>query len=68
MPNRDGTGPLGKGSGTGRFRGFCLIDHKNNANNNSNPQERRRAGGKAFGSSGGGRSRGLNSPNNMQNK
>ncbi|MFA6449224.1 MAG: DUF5320 domain-containing protein [bacterium] len=25
MPNKDGTGPAGKGSGTGRRRGACRI-------------------------------------------
>ena len=30
MPNRDGTGPLGKGPRTGRGLGRCAEDNKNN--------------------------------------
>ena len=32
MPNFDGTGPLGRGSGTGRLRGKCAAGRGNNKN------------------------------------
>ncbi len=36
MPNKDGTGPAGKGSGTGRRQGKC--GSKNTENNDAKPR------------------------------
>lgn len=33
MPNRDGTGPVGQGAGTGRLRGWCAVDRNRIINN-----------------------------------
>ncbi len=67
MPNKDGTGPMGKGSGTGRLRGGCAVGRGNNKNNSPG----KGLGRKNVGNSGmqnGGRGRGLNSPNNATDR
>lgn len=72
MPNKDGTGPLGQGAGTGRLKGSCAADRGNASNNPGKRQGRRNGGGGGNGprSNGGngGRGRGLNNPNNPQDK
>jgi len=42
MPNKDGTGPDGKGSGTGRRQGKCGA--KNTENNDAKPRGGGRCG------------------------
>ncbi len=68
MPNKDGTGPLGQGPGTGRTRGGCGAGRGNNANNASQGQGRRKAGGNLAGSSGRAHGLGKNNTDNTQNK
>lgn len=52
MPNRDGTGPLGAGSMTGRGAGRCAGV---NASGCANPVQGRGFSGRGFGRGGGGR-------------
>lgn len=65
MPNRDGTGPMGKGSGTGRRMGKCKTTEETAAKNENSEilgigrGGRPRGGGKGNGF-GGGRRRGNN--------
>ncbi|NLV20738.1 MAG: DUF5320 domain-containing protein [Syntrophomonadaceae bacterium] len=67
MPNRDGTGPMGQGSGTGRLRGGCAVGRGNNKNNPAEKDPGRRNSGNN-GPQNGGRGRGLNNPNNASGK
>lgn len=60
MPNRDGTGPLGKGAGTGRLRGGCAAGQVNYGNNPGQGMGRRNGGAKGPGSSGNSGRKGLN--------
>lgn len=67
MPNHDGTGPAGQGSGTGRLRGGCAAGRGNNSNNPGRGPGRRNGGGNKLRGTGAG-GRGLNNPNNNTNK
>jgi hypothetical protein len=67
MPNRDGTGPLGKGPATGRLRGDCGGGRGNKANNAGQGQGLGRRNAVA-GAAGGGRGLRRNNADNTQNK
>lgn len=62
MPNKDGTGPLGQGAGTGR--GNCGLGQRKFTNSARKRQLRRNAGGNG----GSGWGRGLSQNNSSQNQ
>lgn len=68
MPNRDGTGPLGHGAGTGRLRGGCAAGRGNNNNNPRKGRGRIGDGNGPRGLRGSDGRRGLNSPSDIQKK
>ncbi|HPF21777.1 MAG TPA: DUF5320 domain-containing protein [Syntrophomonas sp.] len=67
MPNKDGTGPMGQGAGTGRLKGGCAAGRGNNKNNSPGKGLGRRNSGNN-GPQNGGRGQGANNPNNTSNK
>lgn len=68
MPNKDGTGPMSQGPGTGRLRGRCGAGRGNNSNNCGQRQGRRNFGSNGPRGIGGGGVRGLNNSDNPSNK
>jgi hypothetical protein len=68
MPNFDGTGPQGRGSGTGRLRGKCAAGRGNNKNFPGRRQGRRNFAGNKVRGTGGGGVRVLNNSDNPSNK
>lgn len=65
MPNKDGTGPQGKGAGTGRLKGGCAADRGNNSPGKGQGRRSGGGNGQKMGTGGGGRgARSINTPGN----
>lgn len=67
MPNKDGTGPLGQGTGTGKRRGSCASKRSSNKDNIPGEIWGRRIGGYS-GFQNGGKGQRLNNLNNSTSK
>ncbi|WP_061214621.1 DUF5320 family protein [Syntrophomonas wolfei] len=68
MPNRDGTGPLGRGTGTGRLGGKCSVGRGYNCPNPGRGRGRRNGSGNGPRGIGGGGIRELNTPEDTSGK